>query len=354
MGKIRVLVVDDSPTVRGHLVHAMAADPDLDVVGEARDGESAVDLCQRMRPDVVTMDIVLPGMSGLAATEQIMAHCPTPILVVSSPGNRGEHFQTCDALAAGAVDVLDKPNGEDTDRYWEDRLVSAVKLVSRIRVITHPRVRMTFSGRSPAASQLPDPRTPPCQLVCVGASTGGPQAVLEVFRALPSTFDVPVLLVLHINEPFGIGFADWLTRELGREVRYPTDGEPVAAAAGRVFMAPPGRHLEVRDRRLHLSDAPERHSCRPSIDVLFESVARDHGASAAGCLLTGMGRDGAEGLLAIRAAGGLTIAQDEATSVVYGMPREAAMRGAAKLILPVDRIGTALAALHRPPDRGSP
>jgi two-component system chemotaxis response regulator CheB len=189
--------------------------------------------------------------------------------------------------------------------------------------------------------------------VCVGASTGGPQAVAEVLRALPREFHLPVLLVLHINEPFGSTFADWLGRQLGREVRYPHDGEAVNAAAGRVVMAPPGQHLEVRDGLLRLGRGPELHSCRPSVDVLFDSVARAYGPAAAGCLLTGMGRDGADGLLAIRDAGGRTIAQDEATSVVYGMPREAALRGAAQLVLPVGRIGPTLAALHQPVNGGA-
>jgi two-component system chemotaxis response regulator CheB len=191
-------------------------------------------------------------------------------------------------------------------------------------------------------------------VVCVGASTGGPRAVVEVLTALPREYRTPVLLVLHINEPFSGGFVEWLAGQLGRAVRYPSDGEALAATAGQVVMAPPGRHLEVRRNRLYLNDGPERNSCRPSVDVLFESAAAEYGRAAAGCLLTGMGRDGAEGLLAIRNAGGRTIAQDEASCVVYGMPREAALIGAAQLVLPPSRIGPSIVALNQPTGRAEP
>jgi two-component system chemotaxis response regulator CheB len=350
MKKTRVLVVDDSLTVRGRLCEILSADPEIELVGEAEDGKRAIELCQDRRPDVVTMDMMLPVMSGLAATEYIMAHCPTPILVVSSSIHRGELFKTYDALAAGAVDVLEKPNGNEADGMWERRFVSAVKIVARIRVITHPRARLRALARSagdPVATAsgttAPERNS---EVVAIGASTGGPSAIVEVLRSLPAAFDRPILLVLHINEPFGTAFADWLNGQTSRRVAYPKDGDPVAAAAGRVVMAPPGRHLVVGEGRLRLTLDPERHSCRPSVDVLFESVAREYGAAAAAVLLTGMGKDGAAGLLDIRKSGGLTIAQDEATSVIYGMPGEAKLLGAAMRILPLGEIGPALGQLR--------
>ncbi len=344
---IRVLVVEDSLTVRRRLCEVLGADAELEVVGEAEDGKRAIELCQALKPDVVTMDMMLPVMTGLAATEYIMAYCPTPILIVSSSLQRGELFKTYDALAAGAVDVLDKPDGHEPDGDWEQRLVASVKMVARIRVITHLRARLRLPARPPAParewspSPLPRPR---CAVLAIGASTGGPAAIVDVLRALPAQMRVPMLLVLHINEPFGSAFAEWLDAQTPRRVAYAQDGEPLATAAGRVLMAPPDRHLRLQDGRLRLTQEPERHSCRPSVDVLFESVARDCAAAAAACLLTGMGRDGAAGLLAIRRAGGFTIAQDEASSVVYGMPREAALLGAAECILPLSEIGAALAA----------
>jgi len=352
MPKVRVLVVEDSLTVRKSLCDLLATDPEVEVAGEAEDGKRAIELCEGLRPDVVTMDIMLPVMSGLAATEYIMAHCPTPILVVSSSLNRGELFKTYDTLAAGAVDVLEKPSGDETDGSWESRFLTTVKLVSRIRVITHPRARLGVSRQprrvSGRAVSEPAVTRPGLKVIAVGASTGGPAAIVEVLRTLSSDCALPVLLVLHINEPFGSAFADWLDVQTSRRVAYARDGQLLASAAGQVVMAPPGRHLVVRDGRAQLTLDPERHSCRPSVDVLFESVAREYGPAAAACLLTGMGCDGAAGLLEIRKAGGFTIAQDEATSVVYGMPREAMLLGAAERVLPLDEIGPALALRVQP------
>lgn len=345
---IRVLVVEDSVTVRRHLSDILEADSDTEVVATAGDGKEAIHLCQTLRPDVVTMDMMLPVMSGLGATEYIMAHCPTPILIVSSSTNRGEVFKTYEALAAGAVDVLEKPTGYEGEGEWERKFLATVRIVSRVRAVTHVRARLGTLGQSRQAQSPPTARPArpgsPCAVVAIGASTGGPGAILQVLRALPREFPLPVLLVLHINEPFAAAFAGWLDGQTGFRVRYATDGELVTATVGRVTMAPPDLHLVVRRGRLQLTRDPERHSCRPAVDVLFESLALEYGPSAAACLLTGMGRDGAAGLLAIRQAGGATIAQDEATSVVYGMPREAAMLGAAERVLSLAEIGPALAA----------
>jgi len=351
MGQIRILVVEDSLTVRRYLCEILSGDPEVIVVGEAEDGKKAIELCRELNPNVVTMDMMLPVMSGLAATEYIMAHCPTPILIVSASTNRGELFKTYEALSAGAVDVLEKPSSDESSGVWAQRFLSTVKLVSRIRVITHPRARLEAFGRSSREQRsLPCPAAASCrhQVVAVGASTGGPGAIVEVLRALPPEFPLPLLLVLHIGEPFGVAFAEWLDGQSPRRVAFARDGELFASATGRVVMAPPNHHLVVRDGRFRLTRDAERYSCRPSVDVLFESVAREFGSGAAACLLTGMGRDGAAGLLEIRTAGGFTIAQDEATSVVYGMPREAVLLGAAERVLPLREIGPVLALLAGP------
>lgn len=342
MSRTRVLVVDDSLTVRAHLREVLEADPTFEVVGEAADGRRAIELCQQLRPDVITLDMMLPVMTGVAVTEYLMAHCPTPILIVSASTNRGELFRTYDALAAGAVDVLDKPRGDESDTAWAEAFVTAVRICARVRVITHPRARLRH-----LASHTPTsfPATGPHRVVAIGVSTGGPAALVEVLRALPQGYPLPVLIVLHIAELFAQSFADWLDGQTRHRVAFARDGERIEGTAPRILLAPAERHLMVAGGRLRLTSAPPRHSCRPSVDTLFDSVATEYGASAVACLLTGMGKDGASGLLAIRAAGGLTFAQDEASCAVYGMPREAVALGAAMHVLPLDRIAESLAQL---------
>src|SRR5688572_25136617 len=353
MAKLRVLVVEDSITIRKRLVEVLEQDPSFEVVGEAEDGRQAIDRCMSLRPDAVTMDMMLPVMTGLAATEYIMAHCPTPILVVSASFNRGEVFKTYDALAAGAVEVIEKPTGLEAPGVWEREFLSTLKIVSRVRVITHPRARLNGAVREPRLPADPaqtaavsgEPR--PIALVALGASTGGPNALVEVLRGLPKELEAPVLVVLHIGASFAPAFGEWMGTQVPRAVAYAKGGEVVRSLGSRVVLAPPDRHLALRGGRLELTDESERHSCKPSVDVLFESIAREHGPETAACLLTGMGRDGALGLLALRRSGAATFAQDEATSIIYGMPREAAQLGAAERILPLGEIGPALGALAR-------
>ena len=348
MTRIRVLVVEDSLTVRQRLIEVLASDPELEIVGQTDNGRDAIELCRNLRPDVMTLDMMLPVMSGLAAAEYIMAHCPTPILIVSSSTNRGELFKTYDALAAGAVDVLEKPKGTEQDGEWEKKLKAHVKLISRIRVITHPRGRRGVTGLTPrdaTAACWPLAPDSPRDLIVLGASTGGPGAVLEILRGLPGNFAVPVLLVIHIGQAFSPAFADWLNSQTPLPVSYAEDGEPLPGfGEGRVIVAPPERHLVLRHGRLRLTNEPERNFCRPSVDVLFESVAQEAGRRSIACLLTGMGKDGAAGLLALRRAGAMTVAQDESTSVIFGMPREAILLGAAERVLPLPEIAPALVA----------
>ncbi|NUP13215.1 MAG: chemotaxis-specific protein-glutamate methyltransferase CheB [Polyangiaceae bacterium] len=355
MPKVRVLVVEDSVTIRERLREVLASDPEVEAVAVVGDGKEAIERCAELRPDVVSLDMILPVMSGLAATEYIMAHCPTPILIVSSSTNRGEIFKTCDALAAGAVDVLEKPRGDEPEGEWERKYLRALKLVSRIKVITHLRARLGplgwpgSLGRATPAAPRPAVTLPPTgtvyRVAALGASTGGPGALVDILRALPVNLAIPMFFVLHIDEPFGLAFAEWLDAQTPHRVVYAKEGDSVSGLTGKVVMAPPGRHLVLRGGRVQLTNDAERHSCRPSIDVLFESVAREYGAAAIAGLLTGMGRDGAAGLLEIKRAGGHTMAQDEATSVVYGMPREAVVLGAVDRVLPPADIALVIWAL---------
>jgi two-component system chemotaxis response regulator CheB len=365
MSKLRVLIADDSLTMRKHLVEALRADPDCAIAGEAEDGARAVELCRELRPDVVTMDMMMPRMTGLEATEQIMAYTPTPILVVSSSFNRGDLLRTYDALAAGALDVLEKPTGLEPDGSWERRFRAAVKMISRIKVITHPRARLRAGAQSRAeraaltaaelAALLPVPaRSWPAGLpateapgnyraVALGTSTGGPAALVELLGQLPEDFPLPILLVLHLAPSFEHAFAEWLGGHSNLRVERAVDRMPLPERGqARVILAPAQRHLELRNGLLRLLDGPERNACRPSVDCLFESVACDLGPAAIGCLLTGMGRDGAAGLLAMKQAGAMTVAQDEASSAVWGMPREAVLLDAARLVLPLSEMARTL------------
>jgi two-component system chemotaxis response regulator CheB len=280
---IRVLLVEDSSTMRHHLRQSLAADPELEVVGEALDGGAAVEMVGLLRPDVVTMDMMLPTMSGLVATEHIMAEHPVPILVVSS-ADRQELFSTYNALAAGAVDVLEKPTGTEADGVWEERFLAIVKLVSRIRVIMHPRLRLAdhAGSKAPAAA-------PPChgrtdrkfELVAIGASTGGPGAIVEILRALPASFRLPIVFVLHINEPFGTAFADWLDGQAGRPVACAREGDPVASASGRVIMAPAGRPWTCCSSRSPGTTAhPPSRACLPAWDETVRPACCGCGRSA--------------------------------------------------------------------------
>jgi two-component system chemotaxis response regulator CheB len=354
----RALVVDDSLTVRKRLIEILERTPDIQVVGEAGDGRRAVELTRQLRPDVITLDLVLPDMNGLAATEQIMAHAPTPILIVSASFNRGEMFDTYHALAAGAVDVLDKSHDEH-DTTWEDRFVAAVRMVSKIKVITHLRARFDPVGREritrppPVGHRPADASHARAEVIALGASTGGPGALVDVIGSMSPILPVATLVVLHIDAAFSASFAEWLGAQTSRSVRVAEDREPVLGPPGRVLCAPAGKHMLVERGLIRLTLSPPRHHCRPSVDCLFESVAIEYRARCAAGLLTGMGRDGAAGLLAIREAGGFTVAQDEATSIVYGMPREAVACGAAERVLPLTEIGPALELRAAPKVRGT-
>ncbi len=350
MPKTRVLVVEDSLTTRRHLVEVISAHPDFEVVAEAEDGKKAIELCQALRPDVVTLDMILPLMTGVAVTEYVMAHCPTPILIVSASTNRGELFKTYDALAAGALDVLEKPTGNLPDGVWEQSLVSAVKIVARVKVITHVRGKIGLAGKTLAGPACLETSNGAAgkRIIAIGGSTGGPAAIVEILRALPAGFPVPILLVIHISSPFGAAFAEWLDGLSPLRVRYARDGEPLPSLGqAGVVIAPPDFHLVIEQGRLRLSSRPERNSCRPSVDMLFESLAKELGHGTTACLLTGMGKDGAAGLLALRHAGAATIAQDEKSCVVFGMPREAIQIGAAKHVLALDQMAPALVAIAR-------
>ena len=370
-----VVVVDDSPVQRRFVRNALEARNEFVVIGEARNGKEAVALVARLAPHAVVMDLDLPVMGGVEAIERIMASNATPILVYSAFAQGRSSDSAVAALASGAVDVLAKPAPGEHGSHdvYAEALRARLRVVVRIRVITHPRGRLRtaaplrpaypaevdfvgdLGGRVSVPPPSPSPELPPregVRLVVIGASTGGPQALMTVLSALPEHLDCAVLVVQHMAEGFIAGLAHWLDEALPVPVLVGESGRRLEA--GTVTIAPSGGNLLVQDARLRtLVTPPDPGQFHvPGIDATMRSVADALGPDAIGVLLTGMGRDGAAGLLAMRGRGALTIGQDEATSAVYGMPAAAMALDAVEQQLPVEQIGPALRALLAAP--GSP
>jgi two-component system chemotaxis response regulator CheB len=344
---IRVLVCDDSLVAREMLTQILSSDADIEVVGTCRDGEEAVARTADLEPDLVTMDIHMPRLDGVAATEQIMAYTPTPILVVSSSVHGEGVGRAFDALEAGALEVLKKPEPAE----WADmgrigrRMIRTVKILARVHVVRHPKGRRRpgrVAGGEVGAGGARR-RGPGISLVAIGSSTGGPSALSSVLGALPARFPVPVVVAQHIAEGFIPGLVEWLSGTCRIGIQAALDGEELAA--GTVYFAPTGANLVVEGGTARFAERAPRQVYVPSADDLFASVAAEHGRHAVGVLLTGMGADGAKGLKALRETGATTIAQDEASSVVWGMPRAAVEGGAAAEVLPVSAIGPRVAAI---------
>lgn len=342
---IRVLVTDDSFVAREMLSQILESDPAIEVVGVASDGMEAVEKVERLHPDLVTMDIHMPGMDGLIATERIMAYTPTPILVVSSSVHGEGMGRAFDALSAGALEVIKKPEPRD----WADlqrigtEVISKVKVLSRVKVITHITGRRSERAeRRPYGAGGQSGRS----LVAIGSSTGGPSALEKVLAALPSSFPAPVVVAQHIAEGFIEGLVTWLSGVCPMRVKAAEDGEELKR--GTVYFAPTDYNLAIAGSQVVFSPRLPGQVYVPSVDVLFESAAASLGARAVGVILTGMGADGARGLKRMRDDGAVTIAQDEASSTVWGMPKAAVELGAAESVLALDAIAVSLRELVVP------
>ncbi|MCK8503872.1 chemotaxis-specific protein-glutamate methyltransferase CheB [Myxococcus fulvus] len=316
---LRIVVAEDSPTARRLLVEILRADPALSVVGEAKDGVEAVELAQRLRPHLVTMDIQMPRMDGLEATRRIMTEVPTPVVVVSTLVERDIQTSMA-ALRAGALAVLQKPLGPESLDFDAEsrRLRDTLKAMAEVKVVRRWPDRGTTPVPPPLAAPAPRKQPPPTAVVALAASTGGPAALFRLLSELPSDFPSPVLVVQHIALGFGQGLASWLATAGPLPVRVAEEGELLLP--GHVYLAPDDRHLGVQDGRAQVSKAAPVNGFRPSATWLFRSVARAHGAESLAVVLTGMGQDGLEGIRELREAGGRVLAQDEESSVVFGMP----------------------------------
>ncbi|MFZ5471338.1 MAG: chemotaxis-specific protein-glutamate methyltransferase CheB [Myxococcota bacterium] len=348
--KVGVLVVDDSPICRQLIAGALKKDPELEVVGVATDGAEAVERARLLQPAVITMDVDMPVMDGLSAVERIMADNPIPILMLTAdPRNQAPEL-TCKALELGALALQVKPAIDAGPEAWN--LAREVKLLSSVKVIRHLR---GLGGKkvppkpAPAVSTAADVAafsTSPIGLVAIASSTGGPQVVHKLFSELPGDFPAPIVMVQHINAAFAESLAGWLAASSKLKIRVAKDGD--AMLPGEVLIAPPNAHMCILSRgRIALRPGEPREGHIPSASTLLESAARVYGRRTVGMILTGMGSDGAEGMLAIKNAGGKTIAQSQESCVVFGMPGAAIAKKAVDSIVHADELSAELLKLAR-------
>ncbi len=343
--KIGVVVVDDSPTAREFLVLLLNSDPEIQVVGIAGNGKQALEIVNRKKPDIIIMDVNMPGMNGFEATQEIMQTQPTPIIMVSGTRDSQEVAAVFKAREAGALILIARPGNSDRpeDRVDVENLIRIVKAFAEVKVVKrwarHVPARVTTVlptgvGRPPE----------PIQVVAIGASTGGPMALRTLFSGLRKALPVPVLIVQHMADGFTEGFAEWLSREAGVPVRLARYGERIQP--GQVYVAPDGFHMLIGPGgHIRLDGSGPVNGLRPSVARLFGSVTEVYGNRALGILLTGMGTDGAEELKRMNSLGAITIAQDVQSSIVHGMPGEAIRIGAASYVLSLTEIPAAMERL---------
>jgi two-component system chemotaxis response regulator CheB len=329
---VRVLIVDDSATMRSLIATVLQRDPEIEVVGEAGDPLEAREAIKRLNPDVITLDVEMPNMNGIDFLEKIMRLRPMPVVMVSTLTVRGAEA-TMEALELGAIDCVAKPSTGGLEGFAD--------LPFKVKAAAKAKVRpLRQAGATPPT---PLEHTPDDRLIAIGSSTGGVEALITVLTRFPANCP-PTVITQHMPATFTRSFSERLDRLCAPKVAEAHDG--AVLENGRIYIAPGGeKHLEIGGSgtlRCRLSDGPAVNGHRPSVDVLFRSVARAAGRRAVGAILTGMGRDGAEGLLAMRRAGARTFGQDEASSVVYGMPKAAFELGAVERQAPLDRIAAEL------------
>lgn len=331
MGDIRVVIADDSQMVRELLRDILARDPEIQVVGEAKNGQEAVTLARSLRPDLITMDLNMPVMDGLSAIEELMYTRGLPILVVS---DRSDAQTAYHALEIGALELIAKPttSEEDAERFTQRvRLLAGVAVITRLRRRSLPSPAIMRTENTSKVSRAFK------RVVAITCSTGGPQALLQLLCHLPMTFPAPILIVQHISDGFIDGMAKWLSSLCAMPVTVATEGELLRA--GHIYLSPSERDLSITpSHHVQLLTREKGVVYRPSGDAMLKSVATVYGADAIGVILTGMGRDGVNGMRTIYQAGGTTLAQDEASSVIYGMNQEAVKAGVIQHVLPLDKL----------------
>lgn len=341
---IKVMLVDDSDLTLTILKKILIQASDIVVVGTARDGKEALALLPKLQPDVICTDLKMPVMDGLDFTKAVMAEYPRPILVLSAAVQSEDSVNIFNLMQAGAIDVIAKPRYELT----EDSEMNARELISKIRVLSGVHViALKKKAEQPLlapAMQIKWSGHAAAQIIGIGASTGGPQALHQLLTALPTNFPLPIVCVQHISEGFLPGLINWINQGCKLTVQIAETG--LSPKPGHVYFAPDNQQLELNAQKQLICSAATRHAGHcPAISVTFNSLALRFGRQATGVLLTGMGRDGVDGLQAIKRAGGLTVAQDEASSIVFGMPKAAIEEQAAQLVLPLNQIAPTLIKL---------
>ncbi len=346
--KINVLVAEDSPATCMFLVHLLESDPQIRVIGVVNDGQAALDHVKENKPDVVLMDIHMPRLNGFEATRRIMETQPVPIVICSATATGKDIVTTFQAMEAGAIACVQKPPGREHGDFeaMAAQLLETVKLMSEVKVVrrTARSRRVPLPAARPAEWQRASAKI---KLIGIGASTGGPPVLQTILAGLPKDFPAPVLVVQHIAHGFLAGMAEWLNQTTGLQVHIASYG--TTPLPGHVYLAPDDFHMGIgaSGAIVLTREEPENH-LRPAVSFLFRSLAAEYGPNALGVLLTGMGRDGAEELKAMKDKGAITIAQDQESSVVHGMPGVAIALGAATHVLPADKIADALVALVDP------
>ncbi|OGP64842.1 MAG: hypothetical protein A2170_09635 [Deltaproteobacteria bacterium RBG_13_53_10] len=340
---IRVLVVDDSPLMCKILTNILNCDPQILVAAVAANGKEAVEFVPHIRPDIITMDIDMPVMDGFEATKQIMAHHPTPILIVSSAVFKAGMEKVFKAISQGALDVIDKSELELLgDHRSGEALIAKIKFLNGVRVMHQPKLRSERSvfDLHPSREKGTD------RIVAIVASTGGPQALLEILKRLPEDFPCGLVIVQHITSGFLEGLVEWLAKECKVRIKIGQNAEEIKPGVG--YIAPDNVQMRVeKGGKISLSNEPAYGGHRPSGDVLLESVAKTYGKRTVAAILTGMGRDGAMGMKAIKDLNGKTIAQNEESCVVFGMPGAAIEMNAIDKILPLERIAEEIVGMVR-------
>lgn len=342
---IRVMIVEDSASVREMLVFAFASEPDIEIAGVAHDGQEAVDLVVKLKPDIILMDINMPRLNGYEAAQKIMQENPVPILLMSATWDINEVEKIVKSMHIGVLGVYEKPYGPGHPHFQElyNKLLLDLRLMSDVKVIRRWNHADKYSkGVFKSLQKIECPHS--CSVVLIGSSTGGPPILHTILKALPRDYPLPILVAQHMSCEFIESFIEWLNGECALHVKKAQEGEKVLG--GTVYIAPAKYHLALKKRRITLIKAEEDELIIPSVSKLFDSVIQDNPAESVAILLSGMGSDGAQEMKKFKDAGAITIGQNEATSVVFGMANEAIKQGGIEFVLSPDGITELLQSIQ--------